>query len=305
MDRYWAEGFPPHGVIEWLRRPWPLAQASELLGSDGANSFGYPAAPLFVVVLAAGLAVLARRGPAGRLVLAPLLVALAAGVAGQYPFSSRLAFFLVPGFVLALAAAAEQLAASLKHRWATSVVPACLAAVTSYPVLTTLPTYHRNDLRPLLEHLAADRRPDRKLYVYYGAAPAFWYYAPTMGLVDDALVPGGCHPGDPIQYLYELDTLRGARSVVLLINREEPDERADILGYLDTIGVRRSELRSSDHWFTRPTGTKAEAIEYDLSDADRLRAARADGFALRPHGPAPLIPCAHAPLSMPYTRVHP
>ena len=104
----------------------------------------------------------------------------------------------------------------------------------------------------------ANRHPLDRLYVYYGAAPAFWYQAPALGLADAALVAGRCHRADPRQYRGELDELRGASRAFVLVNHADPGELDDMLRYLDTIGTRVAEFRSRRATGISPGRTKLE-----------------------------------------------
>ena len=99
---YWAGAFPARpltaaGVLDWFGdRATALTE----------NPLGYAAHPwLLLTLLLAGLVTLGARQPAGLLVLLlPVAVVTAAGLAGAYPVADRVALFLVPMTALVLAA---------------------------------------------------------------------------------------------------------------------------------------------------------------------------------------------------------
>jgi hypothetical protein len=297
QHQFWADAFPPHDFAAWLHRPWPYPQARGLFEAQ-ASAPAYPAPGAFLFMALSGLLLLGTGQPKGRLVAAPVLVTLAAAGAGLYPFAWRPILFLFPCLFLAIARAGEALGGMLGRVWrhATCCVPLAIAAVACLSVVRTPPTYHREPLRPVVESVAARRRPGEKVYVYYGMIPAFWYYGPRSGLVDASVIAGGCHRGDSRQYLREVDALRGSARAFVIIGHSLSGEREEILRYLDAIGTNRSEVDPRPYV---PHPGLVDAYEYDLSDEQKLRAASADTFHLkRPVSSDPVFTCDRGPVSM-------
>ena len=249
------------------------------------------AATLGLLVL--GAALLARRGAwIAAVLLAPVAVTLLASAAHAYPFSGRAVLFLVPVFVLAageaVALAAEGIAALGVPRAASAavLVLALLAALSR-----NLPVYRREEMRPLLARLAGRLRDGDAIYVYYGAARGFRFYAPRAGVDTSRASVGGCHRGDTRAYLRELDAFRGRPRLWVVIAHPTTHlrEAPAIRGYLERIGTERERLAEP--------GAAAEL--YDLSDPARLAATSADAF------PVPAVPpspeesgygCGHGPI---------
>jgi hypothetical protein len=225
LRAFWADGFPSSVI-------WPITQSARVLD----DLLKAPPGVLWLAAIFAGTWLMRRRQ-----VMAPIVAAMAAAVAGLYPFASRLALFLVPSALLAVAAIG---------RW---WIIAALVAVQSVTVV--LPERHE-DMRALAKSLAAVRRPGDAVYVYYGAIPTFAFYADTTGTVR-----GGCHRDDWPAYLHELDALRGRPRVWLVVahafDRNGVQEDSLLVRYLSATGRAVLTMEARD----------AFATLYDLSDA--------------------------------------
>jgi hypothetical protein len=297
LRQYWAAGFPPAPPGLALEMRWPFHQVKDLLGSGWASSLGYLYPGIFVAFILVGYLVLWRRRPgATMLIVAPVGVALAAAAANQYPFSDRLILFLVPGFLLAIAAGIEWIrerASSILGGFGLIVAlpPIALALI---PVLTTLPVYQFENVKPVLSHLQARWRSDDRLYVYYAARPAMSFYGTRYRFSENDYVSGGCHRGASRHYFEELDAFRGQPRVWVLVTHALATyrERDDILRYLDAIGVRRDAFTIEPHTAIPNYSLPAEVFLYDLSDPGRLLTATAGAFpVLGPETPSAQSAC--------------
>ena len=128
------KGYPPVPFDSPLDVFWPLGRITKLYATSHSSSLGYPWPSLFVAITLLGFGALWRRNRrAAVLVLAPLVAALGAAWIRMYPFSDRVILFLLPIFLLALAAGIEWLrsarvgAFSLRARAALAVGLALLA----------------------------------------------------------------------------------------------------------------------------------------------------------------------------------
>jgi hypothetical protein len=300
MTGFWKEGYPPVPFDSPLDLFWPIGRIYSLYGSSNPASFGYPARAIFLALTALGGYALWRHHRRTALVLlAPLLAALAAAWLRLYPFSGRLILFLVPVFVLALAAGVEWLRrqAGARAPRLGNALAAALVLTAIAPVALRPPPYAREDVAPLLAHLRDQRRPGDAIYVYYDVAPAVSFYAERYGLGADDYAVGGCHRQQSRTYLAELDTFRGRPRLWLVVTHaSRPHEGQELIDYLDALGVRLDHFASRSRMVDGPP-RPAEAILYDLSDAQRLESVRADGFALRGSGDWRHTPCK-GPLAM-------
>jgi hypothetical protein len=303
MRRYWATGLLPSPPTKALALLWPWQPLTALFGSDAAAGLGYPAPAFYLLLMAAGFWCLWRRQRnAALLILAPVAVTLGAAIVRQYPFIDRLILFLMPGFLLAIAAAIEWIRRATKpYSTILTVWVVCLAlAPALYSSVETPPVYQMENIKPVLSHLQAKRNPGDAVYVYYGAGPAVRFYEDDYGLVQSDYVIGACHRGSNRRYLEELDNFRGSKRLWIVMTHAFPPyrERDDILRYLDAIGARRDTF-TVDAQTVGARGLPAEVFLYDLSDPHRLRQAVASSFHIT--GPArahPRFTCEQGPQAM-------
>jgi hypothetical protein len=297
MQRFWAAGFP-HSIS------WPIHNLTVLFGNGTRAGLGYPF-PIFYLLLAvAGLVLLWwRRNETAISLCAPIALALMAAVLHQYPFIGRLILFLVPNFMIGIGACVDWLPLQ-RSRLATFAAFSFGGLVLGAPLYTiakTPPPYRIEDMKPVLAYLQTKRQPEDQIYVFYRALPAVWFYGPQYGVGLRDYMSGGCHNGEDLLYLQELDGLRGSGRAWIVITRAwaGPEEEVEMLGYLDKIGKRLDSFAVN----SRAIGEAippAEAYLYDLSDPIHLRNASSDTF---PIGRSPLrVSCTEGPFSMPPPR---
>jgi hypothetical protein len=278
LYRFWSHGFwplPPRSAAEalWLPR--------NLRGFWGQSLFQYPLSVLYLALMLVGFwAMWRRRREAALLLLGPVAVALAASAAKSYPFYGRTLLVLAPAFLLAASEGVGHLAARL--RLPAAIAAGASAVIPLFALAGNLPVHLHEETKPMLAFIAQHRRPDDRIYVYYGAAPAFRYYGPRFGLDRADALLGGCHRGDPRAYLREIDRLRGLPRVWAIFAHDVPrlGEQALILAYLRRIGVREAGILVPDE---KSSAVTAEL--YDLGVTERLAAASAEIFPVPPGDP--------------------
>jgi hypothetical protein len=165
------------------------------------------------------------------------------------------------------------------------------AAALAFVTAVHLPVYRHEETRTVLAELAARRQPGDALYVFYGAERALRFYGPRVGIEPSEAVMGGCHRGEPREYLRELDRFRGSPRVWVVFAHASPRlaEQATIRGYLGTIGKRTESIEA--------VGALADL--YDLSAPDRPLNATAEAYPLSAGNPelAARYGCGHGPLA--------
>ena len=223
LHRFWADGF-------WRTWSWPITQPAHVFDT----LLRVPPGIVWLVLAIAGLRFMKERT-----VMMPALVAIAAAASGFYPLADRLALYLLPGALLAVAAIG---------RWWV-IVPLVIAQ----GVESVLPERHE-DVRTVATAMARLRQPDDAVYVYYGAVPTFEYYADTTGITR-----GGCHRTDWPAYLRELEPMRGRKRVWLVVAHEFEGngvrEDSLLVRYLNATGRAYLTIRARS----------AFAMLYDLS----------------------------------------
>jgi hypothetical protein len=226
LHRFWADGF-------WRTWSWPVTQPAHVLDA----LLRVPPGIVWLVAILVGVLCMRRRA-----VMVPVLVAMGAAAAGFYPLSSRLALYLMPSALLAIAAVP-------RAQWIVGAFVVIQGVESLFPD-------NREDMRTVATGLSRMRQPGDAVYVYYGAVPTFEYYADTTGITR-----GGCHRTDWPAYLEELAKLRGRRRVWLVVAHEFEGngvrEDSLLVRYLNATG--RANL-------TIPARS-AFATLYDLSGA--------------------------------------
>lgn len=284
MTLFWGDGFWPMSFHGAAIVTWPFLRVASTLGTQLSLPRGMALAGAVLVVLGAWSAWRRDRTTAALLV-APLLVTLGASAARLYPFSERLVLFLLPSLLLLMAQGVAALAAAIRPRgvalaFATAAT-ILFVALGARALRDAPPVYRREDIGPALEYVRRYAQPQDVRYVYYGAAPAFEFYAAGDGLDATQYVLGGCHRSDARAYLAELDALRGRPRVWLLFAHELPRlrERALMLRYLDAIGSARDSM-IVDGRDVDGKPSRVYLYRYDLSDARRLALAASGDFPI-------------------------
>ncbi len=297
MHDFWRPGFAP----------LPLASAATLrwLWDEARSAFAdptllrYPWPGLFVGVGLLGFADLCRRRRDVALLLAgPVVVALVAAAAQQYPFRGRLMGYLIPGLLLSVAAGADAIRRGIGRLQPAAGAPAMLLLLA--PPVAALagapPPYDIEHHRTMLGYLARHRQPGDVVCVFPVIRIGVLHYGPRFGLGPGDWVTAVCDRNDTRAYLRDVDRFRGLPRVWVLSSAPRPFRvaRPAVRRYLSAIGIRRDSL------VRRSLQFESVSLElYDLSDPVRLRAATAETF------PVPPMPTDPRPGCRPWARPSP
>jgi len=284
MDDFWAGGFFPRTLRVTEAPGWFWERLSSIFSDPSLLRYRWPA--VFLLVALVGVIALWQRSrPAALLLVGPFVVAMAAAVAHQYPFRGRLIVWLVPSALIAAAAGAEWIRgqASVLH----SAVGAALGAVLmlaflASPVMAMWempPPYDIEHWRALLSYLQSHRQTGDEVYVLPIQRIGMSFYGPSYGLQPQDWTTGVCEQSDTRAYVRDVDRYRGVRRLWVASGSTRPfrTARASVLGYLNTIGVKKDSLE-----FPSLTMTSVSVELYDLSDPARLQAASAESFPVPP-----------------------
>jgi hypothetical protein len=258
---YWAGKFMPFPPTSPGDLAWVVDHFLKLFEKPGGlTSAEFATGGLAAVGFLLAALVLARRD--WRLLVAlagPLLLALAASAVHKYPFAGRLLLYAVPAMLLMVAYGAALIAERLDDvaRWGAVVT---LAVLFVSPVaecrwlLKVQP--HAEDAREAIAYVHTNWKPGDKLYVYYGAVPAFAYYQPRYPLPADAVILGSENRDeDQRKFQVEIAPLDEKPRVWVILAHRQTQEETAIQAYLDAMGRREEQRKWSD----------AGVMRYDLT----------------------------------------
>jgi hypothetical protein len=194
--------------------------------------------------LALGLTVaFYRRGPMWMLV-APLPFVLIASAAKQYPFDDRLSLFMVPIFLMLIAAGIEAIAS----RWAGTIMSLVLGAILLRAVANTTHTYFtwgREETKPAYDFIAKNWQPGDAIYLSHYGNKSFDFYKDRVDWPADPEKAGTVwvqpnYEEDPRGILQDVKRFAGNKRVwVFLVHIEggQYDKAKTTVAGMDEIGV--------------------------------------------------------------------
>ncbi|HZS60219.1 MAG TPA: hypothetical protein VFA43_13170 [Gemmatimonadaceae bacterium] len=260
MQRFWDVR---HGFLSW---PPHLVTATQFFGDPWMLAYPWPM--VYSVIAVFGFVMLWRKRRDVALLLAgPMLAAVVASVARQFPFHTRVILFLLPSVIIALASAIA---------WVRQ--PVLIGALLIGPLWAIArlpPPYVIEAYKPMFAFFRDHRQSTDQVYVFANTSEAADYYGPRYGLNDGAYYVGICDRQDNRSYLTDLDRFRGVPRLWVLSSGVPPyrPARRTIGRYLRTIGVRTDSI-------VLPSLNllPVSAELYDLSDSVRLGSAQAATF---------------------------
>ena len=264
LRAYWESGFAPSPLFSidaarWLAHAPFGALHGETFGLTrfwlAAGTFGLGCVWLF----------LANRWLLA-LLLSPAALTLLAAILHLYPFSGRLILFLVPLYLMVMAA-------GLEFVW-DSLPPAGPVAAVTLTIFLLLPAAHSlatsmvhppelEEIKPVLDYVIENGKSGDLLYVYYGAIPAFDFYngySRKYQLSNMVIVKGRGATSDVSLYEQDLGKLRGHPRVWIVMShshwaRRKIDDEPTFRAILDRMGKCLSQVSAK----------RARGYLYDLS----------------------------------------
>lgn len=201
--------------------------------------FGIFGKVLLSALYGIGLWALAMKKKGNLLVLLCLPVALHLLFSSfkLFPFHLRLILYITPLAIITTTFGLAHVFAQLAHsrrpvsRRLVAFVPLVFIVIF---VLSGFPR-EREEIKKSIDFIRRHAGEKDKIYVYYGAIPAFTYYRWTnYAGTSMSVIPGGEHRQDSGEYLHELKGLRGRNW--LLFSHVYKDEEADIITSLNSLG---------------------------------------------------------------------
>jgi hypothetical protein len=268
MQGFWGVR---HGFLPLPPRPtsglaWMWTRMTQLFTERWMLE--YPLPLFYSALTVLGVVVLWRQRRSVALMLAgPFVMTLAAAVAQQYPFHTRVVLFLLPSVLMALAVAM----AWVKR----PVFMAALLLSPLYTIVTKRPPYVVESYKPMFAFFQAHRQPNDSVYVFSTTSEAADFYGPRYELAAGTYYVGICDRKDTRPFIVDMDRFRGTPRLWVLTSGPTPYTwaRRTIGRYLGTIGVHTDSIVMPGFEFT-----PVSADLYNLSDTTRLASAQAATF---------------------------
>jgi hypothetical protein len=259
LKEYWKSAFAP----------LPPTSVSDMLWYERAffNVFSDPVGLALVGI--AGAAVLLganelRKRDLSKFLslLLPVAVTLLASSLQRYPFQGRLLLFLVPSFLL-FVAAGLQVIKDMTWKDARPLGALLMGLLFLDPMLTAARHFVKppgvEEIRSAIDYIQKHRAPGDLLYCYYSAELPLQYYREQGRIGSMEQITGVASRDDWQAYDADLDNLRGKGRVWILFSHiyrnSGADEEALFLDHLDRTGRRLDAMQA----------TGASAYLYDLS----------------------------------------
>jgi hypothetical protein len=289
MNEFWDGAFLPLPFHWRTGTVWIGERFTELFSEATLLRYHWPL--IFVLLAALGLTVIWKRNRiAGLILCGPPAVALAAAVAHQYPWRGRLAFWLLPGAVIAVAAGAAWIRckANTLHTAFGTILLIAVLVPPAIALAEAPPPYELEHHWDMLGYLQLHRQPGDVIYVMQLQQVGTRFYGSRYGLGPDEWITGVCDPDDARSYLRDVDRFRGVPRLWVLTGSGRPLRalHSAVRNYLGTVGIRR-DVRT----FPSLTLGSVTIELYDLSDPTRLGAASAERFPSPPMPRDPKIGC--------------
>lgn len=147
-------------------------------GTQGIIDFSFPGIMFLFSVTVGFFAALGdrRNRTIVMMFLLPMVLTLLAAIAKLYPYMGfRQVIFLTPMIYVLFGLGLEYLFSSQK-KWVVYTLIVFVACAGIKPLTTRLNALGTENLRPVVSALSTSFQEGDKIYVYYGAKPAFTYY---------------------------------------------------------------------------------------------------------------------------------
>ena len=249
---YWAGQFAPLPPTRPGDFAWIAHHCLELFDKPGgfaSSEFGAGGLAAFCWCL--GVAALRKEERPLLIALTlPLVLVFVASGLKKYPFAGRLMLFAVPLLLVLVARGATALMERI--RGLSVALPPLVAGLLLLPGVADCwfhvkQPLHAEEAREVVRRLESLHAPGEPVYVYYGAVPAFAYYAwPGPIPREDVTLGAENRGGDPRRFLDEFrPMLAEPRAWVVIAHRQKAEEAA-IRAYLDAAGDCVEVARGND-----------------------------------------------------------
>jgi hypothetical protein len=208
----WDGAFMP--MSPRLAADW-LPKAFVRMFHDPVGLVGRLAITVGIAVFVVGcLSLMFRRWQLAVILLVPFPIVLLASRLEKYPFSERLLLFLLPATLLLIGEGIDRIRSlSLKISFHAALSNCLILGIVLFyrpTILAAQTLWHPNmgeHIKPIMSYIKEHKCDTDFIYVYYGAGPAFSYYAPFYNFEQKDYYVGVESRQELTKYVEDLDKL--------------------------------------------------------------------------------------------------
>lgn len=247
---FWLDYYPDTSSLPALIQ-WLSHSTLKML-----DFFSFPYFPVSLVIIIIGLSLFYRHSQKrfALYILLPIMLVLAASFIRRYPYGgSRLMLFVAPLLYLSFGKGLDfiisRLARSKLHFPLLLIVVFLVVSPLSNFVKMAAHPLKFEEVRPLLDMVEKEIKPLDRIYVYYGAAPAFEYYYNTKyhRMIDRKnIIWGAVHRDDINKYSFDLEKiLKKNMKIWVVFSHYWDNERRYIIDYLKQKGKLEMDISNN------------------------------------------------------------
>ena len=267
LQSYWGKAFMPLPLwsdFRWFQKTY----YSMLLMS--LHTYFSAVVIVSSLLVIGGISLLFRNRNIALLFILPALIVLIASAFEAYPLKDRFMLFLIPFFLLILSEGLRGIY-SIVAKWSRPlgvVATAVPVFFLIWPSGTTLGqffiTTRGSDVRPVIQYVGENRKPDEIVYVFHAGESAFQYYAPLYGLNTGEVIfgPSSLRKKFVLEgFFNDVESLRGKDRVWFIFSNIydcgdcEGDIQQFYVDHLNGYGVMLDQVNAE----------RANAYLYDLN----------------------------------------
>lgn len=247
---FWLNYYPDTSSLSALIQ-WLSHSTRKML-----DFFSFPYFPVSLIIIIIGLSLFFKYSQKrfSLYILLPIMLVLAASFIQRYPYGgSRLMLFVAPLLYLSFGKGLD----FIISRLARNKLHFPLLLIVVFLVISPLSNFVKmaahplrfEEVRPLLDVVEKEIKPLDRIYVYYGAAPAFEYYYNTKyhGMIDRKnIIWGAVHRDNIDKYSSDLEKiLKTNMKIWVVFSHYWENERRYIIDYLKQKGELEKDISNN------------------------------------------------------------
>jgi Dolichyl-phosphate-mannose-protein mannosyltransferase len=269
FQTYWQKAFmplPPWRDIQWLVKTYYSFILIIVGRTDSILILMIPA-----LAFIGSVSLFIRNRSIAIVIIFPFIAALAASALEKYPLSYRFMLFLIPSILLLMTEGIRSIYLFFA-KWQRgpalilSGIPIVVMLWFLIPIAWNVFNSPEkiSEIKPIMEYVGKSKTQNDVIYIYYGSAPAFIYYAPFYHLDPTNAIFGSDSLKKKValnSFFDDVEKLKGNDRVWFIFSDIVDcggcygDKRIFFTDYLDKFGTMLDSVR----------GTAAGAYLYDLS----------------------------------------